>query len=423
MTWIYSGGGCENSWNVQGEKFICEDFNGGPPTTIGEKSFIVVTDADGEFIYHRDWVTVNSLYEHNSGGERFSADSIITIYKNNNTGDLANLLQSIQYHSSCSQTLFLKNRFGANILVEWTNEEQGTISCFANQTFNLEVDIPVEFEGGPATVTGLTVASNVDPFFFNLTDDVAGVVVNAGDTFQTTINVPIDLTEKRTYNMLITLTADTAGGQICTATDIVTFTAGYPLPPIFPTFSPTQAPSGSSPGQGSAEQPPAAPAAAPTGQAPTGQAPTAQATIVDIAAGNPDFSTLVDLVTQAGLVDTLSGSGPFTVFAPTNAAFAALPQETLDAVLSDSELLTSVLTYHVVEGKVLSNDLEDGAAVATVNGANVFTSTDPPMVNDANIVAADVLASNGVIHGIDAVSFPYLFSYVLVNAILCYTCI
>jgi len=85
--------------------------------------------------------------------------------------------------------------------------------------------------------------------------------------------------------------------------------------------------------------------------------------------------------------------------------------------------LTSVLTYHVVEGKVLSNDLEDGAAVATVNGANVFTSTDPPMVNDANIVAADVLASNGVIHGIDAVSFPYLFSYVLVNAILCYTCI
>ena len=243
MSWIYSGGGCENSWNVQGDQFICEDFNGGPPTNLGEKSFIVVTDIDGETVYHRDWVRVNSVYQHDSGNERFAANSLITIYKNNNTGDLANLLQSIQYHSSCSSTLFLKNRFGANILVQWTNEEQGTISCFANQTFNLEVDIPIDFEGGPATVTGLTVASNVDPYFFNLTESVFGVVANAGDTFSTSINVPVDLTEKRTYNMLITLTAETATGVVCTATDLVTFTAGYPLPPIFPTFAPTGAPS------------------------------------------------------------------------------------------------------------------------------------------------------------------------------------
>lgn len=243
MSWIYSGGGCENSWNVQGEKFVCEDFNGGPPTNLGEKSFIVVTDVDGDTVYHRDWVRVNSLYQHDSGNERFAANSIITIYKNNNTGDLANLLQTVQYHSSCSSTLFLKNRFGANILVQWTNEEQGTISCFANQTFNLDVDIPIDFEGGPATVTSLTVASNVDPYFFNLTDSVFGVVADAGDTFSTSINVPVDLTEKRTYNMLITLTAETVTGTICTATDLVTFTAGYPLPPIFPTFAPTSAPS------------------------------------------------------------------------------------------------------------------------------------------------------------------------------------
>ena len=242
MGWIYSGGGCENSWNVQEDKFICEDFNGGPPTTLGEKSFIVVTDADGSVTYHRDYVEVGSLYNHDSGGERFSADSLITIYKNNNTGDLANLLQSVQYHSSCSSTLFLKNRFGANILVQWTNEEQGTISCFANQTFQIEVDIPIDFEGGPATVTSLTVASNVDPFFFNLTDSVAGVSVDAGDTFQTTVAVPIDLTEKKTYNMLVTMQAETAAGATCVATDLVTFEAGYPLPPIFPTFAPTGAP-------------------------------------------------------------------------------------------------------------------------------------------------------------------------------------
>ena len=194
------------------------------------------------FLFFRDYVEVGSIYNHDSGGERFSADSLITIYKNNNTGDLANLLQSVQYHSSCSSTLFLKNRFGASILVQWTNEEQGTISCFANQTFNIEVDIPIDFQGGPATVSSLTVASNVDPFFFNLTQSVAGVAVNAGETFQTSVAVPIDLTEKRTYNMLVTLEAETAGGAKCTATDLVTFTAGYPLPPIFPTFAPTEAP-------------------------------------------------------------------------------------------------------------------------------------------------------------------------------------
>lgn len=185
---------------------------------------------------------VGSLYNHDSGGERFSANSLITIYKNNNTGDLANLLQSVQYHSSCSSTLFLKNRFGASILVQWTNEEQGTISCFANQTFDIEVDIPIDFEGGPATVTSLTVASNVDPFFFNLTDSVAGLTVGAGETFQTSVAIPIDLTEKKDYNMLVTLEAETAAGGVCSATDLVSFTAGYPLPPIFPTFAPTTAP-------------------------------------------------------------------------------------------------------------------------------------------------------------------------------------
>ena len=137
-------------------------------------------------------------------------------------------------------------------------------------------------------------------------------------------------------------------------------------------------------------------------------APTAEelGTIVDIVAGNPDLSILVELLTQAGLVEILSGEGPFTVFAPTNDAFDALDPETLEAVASDPDLLESVLFYHVVEGTVLSTDLEDEATVATVNGADVTTFTDPPKANDANIVEADILASNGVIHVVDKVLIP-----------------
>ena len=127
--------------------------------------------------------------------------------------------------------------------------------------------------------------------------------------------------------------------------------------------------------------------------------------IVDIAASDPDLSILVGLLTQTGLDEVLSGDGPFTVFAPSNEAFAALDPAILEAISSDPDLLTDVLLYHVVEGTVLSSDLSDGAMVPTVNGANVTTFLNPPRVNNANITAADVLASNGVIHIMDAVSW------------------
>jgi len=409
MVFLFNGGNCDQSFNVQeaSGKFFCEDFGAGPPTERGEKAFIVVTALKDDTVYHNDWAEVGQLYTLFDGGNNFVADQLITIYNSSDTANPSNILQAVQYHSSCSQNLFLKDRFGASQLVIWVNEDQGTISCFANQTFELDVTVPIEFEGGPATVTSLTVASNVDPFFFNLTDKVAGTQIDAGDTLEVSIAIPIDLTQKQTYNLLITLVAVTLDGRDCRATDLISFTAGYPLPPIFPTFSPTQAPSGGLGGQVPALPAPAP--GAPTASAPTVPAQATLATIVDFAAGNPDFSTLVDLVTQAGLVDTLNGSGPFTVFAPTNAAFASLPQETLDAVSSDPALLTSVLTYHVVGGTVLSTDLVDGAAVETVNGATVTVSLNPDMINDANIVATDLLASNGVIHVIDSVCFLFIF--------------
>ena len=131
--------------------------------------------------------------------------------------------------------------------------------------------------------------------------------------------------------------------------------------------------------------------------------------IVDIAASNEDFSTLVAAVQAAGLVDALKGEGPFTVFAPTNAAFAALPDGALDALVADpAGDLTQILLYHVLSGKVMAADVTDGLEATTLQGGAVtFTVTDGAVkINDANIVVTDIQASNGVIHVIDAVIVP-----------------
>ncbi len=129
--------------------------------------------------------------------------------------------------------------------------------------------------------------------------------------------------------------------------------------------------------------------------------------IVDIAAGAGTFTTLVAAVQAAGLEDTLRGEGPFTVFAPTDEAFAALPEGTVEALLEDTEALTAILTYHVVPGMVMSTDLTDGMEAETVNGQTVTIGLgDEVTVNDATVVTADIAASNGVIHVIDTVLLP-----------------
>ena len=139
-----------------------------------------------------------------------------------------------------------------------------------------------------------------------------------------------------------------------------------------------------------------------------GLATAAQASdIVDTAAGNSDFETLVSAVQAAGLVDTLKGDGPFTVFAPTDEAFAALGTTVDDLLLPENkDKLTAVLTYHVLPGKVMSSDLSAMAAT-TVEGQDIDVSVENgPMVNDANIVSADIETDNGVIHAIDKVLVP-----------------
>ncbi|MFZ3581173.1 fasciclin domain-containing protein [Loktanella sp. DJP18] len=129
--------------------------------------------------------------------------------------------------------------------------------------------------------------------------------------------------------------------------------------------------------------------------------------IVDTAVDAGTFTTLVAAVEAAGLVETLKGEGPFTVFAPTDEAFAALPEGTVEGLLADPEALAEILTYHVVPGTVMAADLTDGMTAATVEGQDVtFAVGDTVMVNDATVTTPDIMATNGVIHVIDAVIMP-----------------
>ena len=135
--------------------------------------------------------------------------------------------------------------------------------------------------------------------------------------------------------------------------------------------------------------------------------PSGPVSVADTLAAAPELSTLSSLVVKAGLTETLKGTGPFTVFAPTNAAFAKVPAKTMDDLAKDPEKLKAVLTYHVVPGKVMAGDVKNGN-VKTVNGANLALSKagDFVTVEDGMVQKADVVATNGVVHIIDSVFIP-----------------
>ncbi len=132
--------------------------------------------------------------------------------------------------------------------------------------------------------------------------------------------------------------------------------------------------------------------------------------IIDTAVAAGTFKTLVAAVTAAGLVDTLKGAGPFTVFAPSDEAFAKLPAGTVEGLLKDIPKLTAILTYHVVAGKVMAADVMtmDGKTAATVNGAllKISTTGGVKLNGEVNVVATDIACTNGVIHVIDSVLLP-----------------
>ena len=178
--------------------------------------------------------------------------------------------------------------------------------------------------------------------------------------------------------------------------------SGTPSTTTTPAPTTTTTPSGGSMSNPSTTTPGGS-MSSPAKKTPTGK------TIVSVAAGNKNFTTLVKALKAADLVDTLSAEGPYTVFAPTNAAFAKLPKATLAKLLKpeNQEQLKKVLTYHVVPGAVTSKQLKSGA-VATVEGSNVTVKIKGKkvMINNANVILADVKASNGVVHAIDTVLMP-----------------
>jgi uncharacterized surface protein with fasciclin (FAS1) repeats len=141
---------------------------------------------------------------------------------------------------------------------------------------------------------------------------------------------------------------------------------------------------------------------------PAALAEAPNADIVDTAVGAGSFKTLAKALTEAGLVDTLKGKGPFTVFAPTDEAFAKLPKGTVEALLKDKKKLTAVLTYHVVAGKVMAADAAKLTSAKTVNGQSIKISAKSGgvMINNAKVIKADIETTNGVIHVIDTVMLP-----------------
>jgi uncharacterized surface protein with fasciclin (FAS1) repeats len=190
---------------------------------------------------------------------------------------------------------------------------------------------------------------------------------------------------------------DSAAG----GTDVMAPETGAPAPESLPAESVAAAPADSA-----AMAPADSAAMAPADSAAMAPADGAK-DIVDTAVGAGNFTTLAKLLGDAGLVETLKGPGPFTVFAPTDEAFAAVPKDVLDGLAADKTKLAAVLTYHVVAGKVMAADIKPGD-VPTVNGATVKLSAadGKVMVNDATVTTADIVASNGVIHVIDKVILP-----------------
>ncbi|MGB6295581.1 MAG: fasciclin domain-containing protein [Rivularia sp. (in: cyanobacteria)] len=190
-----------------------------------------------------------------------------------------------------------------------------------------------------------------------------------------------------------------------------TVPAPAPLPPATSPVPPATIPGTVPPLPGT--EVPTAPPVTPPGsgtEAPNPSAGAEDGDIIDVASSNPSFTMLTKALQAAGLVDTLKGDGPFTVFAPSDAAFAKLPQDAVQDLLKpeNKEVLVKILSYHVVPGRVLSTDLTSGE-VRSVEGGPISVKVDPAsgvQVNDATVVQPDVRASNGVIHVIDNVILP-----------------
>ena len=242
----YNGGTCEQSFNIQPTTlFQCFDFQGGPPDSEGAESYVVATDIKGQGItYFEGFIRVGEeLLLDDPDQSRVDANMNITVYASDDKS-FANMLQTVVYHTSCSRNLFLKDRYGSFQLVVFVNDLQGTVSCFYNATFDFNI---VNTGSFGAEFVSLISETNIGGGPFNLTDQVLEqqAQVNPGDEFTLSLNINIDLTVRQRYTVLTTIVGRTEGtGVLCSDTDFLSFVAGNPLPPIFPTIAPTSSPTG-----------------------------------------------------------------------------------------------------------------------------------------------------------------------------------
>jgi len=225
-TMLYNGGGCEQSDNSQPLKFTCMDMNGGPPLEEGAESYIVVTDIKGNGItYFEGLVAVNELYPLNDAGERFEADMFIMIY----TPDQSTLLQMVQYHSSCSQNLELKNRFGASQLVEFFNELQGLVSCFTLYTLSITINLPIAATGSEQIMLTSLTAMTSFAGMLDLTDQVAGQIIGPGTPgVVVTLEGMIDASVRELYTIIYNVEGTrVSDGALCTGMEMISTEIGY----------------------------------------------------------------------------------------------------------------------------------------------------------------------------------------------------
>ncbi len=237
-TWMqfkYYGGDCNQSANMQSEKFFCTDFAPIPQDPEAEVYLTATGRNDAEEIFFAGNVKINDLYNvTDPSGNRLPADMNLTVYESEG----GTILQRVQYHSSCSQNLFLKDRYGASQLVAFFNELQGLVDCFITSNFTFTIQNNGTL---PATLDSLVALTT--PFGpFDLTDEVLAQEIDVGETFIVTLPVVIDLSVRQRYTVLATITGTFTGSAPCSSSDFLDFIAGNALPPSIPTLAPTSAP-------------------------------------------------------------------------------------------------------------------------------------------------------------------------------------
>ena len=234
------GGDCEQSANMQTEKFVCEDFAPIPQDPEAEIYLEATAKDDLSTIFFAGNLKINDLYNvTDPSGNRLPADMNLTVY--DSQGDT--LLQRVQYHSSCSQNLFLRDRYGASQLVSFFNELQGLVDCSitSNYTFTIANNGTL-----PATLDSLVALTT--PFGpFDLTNEVLSQMLQPGDNFVVYLPIVIDLTVRQRYTILATITGTLfTGSAPCSSSDFLDCISGNALPPSIPTLvlttSPTRSP-------------------------------------------------------------------------------------------------------------------------------------------------------------------------------------